>query len=108
MVPLSLLRPRWLALEGREHMGLELDCPRHPDGERVQVWFENPCDGGPPIEVQGSRLWLASGCDEEGSLHEVTLLPGGGASYRPVQLGHWWGWLIEGQLSECRVTGVAW
>lgn len=104
-VPLRVLRPQWLAGAGRERMGLELDCPRHPDGERIQVWFSNPGDQGPPAEVDGMRL-LHVASDEEDGLDGLTLLPFGGAAYRPIRLGHWYGWLIEGELSEARITGV--
>lgn len=102
-MPLRVLRPSWLALPGREHMGVELDCPVHPDGHRVELWFENPCDGGPP--AAGKALcWLASACDFE----DLTVVPMGTAPYRPLVVGHWTGWLIESNLQECRVVGVAW
>lgn len=102
-VPLRVLRPRWLAEgEEREHMGIELDCPRHPDEHRVQLWFENPGDGDAP--KPGATAFLLSCCDFE----ELTLAPSAGAAYRPLHIGHWHGWVVDGELSECRVTGVAW
>lgn len=105
MVPLRLLRPKWLAAEGREHMGLELDCPAHPDGHRVSVWFANPGDGGPPREGERYYAWLAACCDFD----ELTLMPENGEAHQPIRLcDHWRGWVIDGQLGEARILGVGW
>lgn len=102
--PLRALRPRWLALPGREHMGIELDCPRHPDGHRVELWFANPGDTGPAKDASAS-YWVASSCDD---LNTLTLLPWQGAPYLPIRIGHWAGWLVEGELNEARVLGAGW
>jgi hypothetical protein len=104
-IPLRVLRPKWLADPGREQMGIELDCPRHPDAERVQVWFINPGDGGAPAPDDGRQM-LHMASDSEDGLEGLTLLPFGGAAYRPIRVGHWFGWLIEGELNECRVMSV--
>lgn len=104
-VALRYLRPKWLAEPGREHMGLELDCPSHPDApHRLRIWFENPGDGGPPSpSAHPPRLaWLASACDFD----ELTVVPSGTAPYRPLEVGHWSGWLIEGEISEARIVGI--
>lgn len=107
MVPLRVLRPQWLKDPGREDpVGVELDCPRHPDQHRALLYFENPSDGGAPSPraPRGAMCHLASLPDET----ELTLLPLGPAPYQPLSIGHWSGWLIEGHLTECRVVGVTW
>lgn len=102
-VPLRLLRPKWLAEDGRERMGLELDCPRHPDGHRLQVWFANPGDGGLPKAGAGRRLWLANCCD----MKDLTLMPASGEAHEPIRLcEHWRGWIIDGELGEVRIAGA--
>ena len=93
-IPLKALRPKWLADVDREHMGLEMDCPRHPDGHRVQLWFANPGDGGAPRF--GASYWVTSLCE----LEELTLSATDGAGHRAIKIGHWTGWLADGQLFE--------
>lgn len=101
MVPLRLLRPRWLEEQGRPHLGLEIDCPRHPDGHRVRLWFQNPPDGGPAHEAGAGawRVWLLADVDD---IDRVTLLPAAGLGTRPVALGHWEGWIVEGEVTEAQ------
>lgn len=86
-------------------MGLELDCPVHPDGHRITIWFVNPGDGGPPKEGAPHQAWLANCCD----LAELTLMPPNGEAFQPVRIcEHWRGWVIDGELGEARITSVGW
>lgn len=102
------LHPEWLADPGRSRMGLRLDCPRHPWApERAVAWFENPGDGGEP--KSGSHVLVTLLGDEDEDFGSLTLVASGG--YPPdccIQLGHWFGWLADGQLTESLFSGVAW
>lgn len=99
---LERLRPAWVALEGRFRMGLELDCPEHID-HRTRVWFDNPEDGMEP-HAQASATVLEG--EPEGFSH-LTLIPAGDP-HGCVFLGHWYGWVVDGELVPCLITGVAW
>lgn len=101
---LTALAPAWEGEEGRERLGLSCECPRHPWGqERVVAWFQNPEDGGAPHPA-ASVLALTEG---EG-FERLTLLPAAGHPEGCIRLGHWTGWLADGLLTECLISGVAW
>jgi hypothetical protein len=65
--PLVELDPRWLSEgAGRSQMGIEFECPEHTNC-RVQVWFEDPLDGGLAITVTDRRpLYCREGADFPG------------------------------------------
>lgn len=105
-VALAGLAPAWEAVEGRQRMGFSMDCPRHPGCHRVALWFENPEDGGTPRAGVEAQHLVTVLVDE---LELLTVVPAGG--YPPdgcVQIGHWVGWLANGQLTEALISGVAW
>lgn len=103
---LTSLQPAWEAEEGRHRMGISLQCPRHPWEEvRPLLWFDNPGDGGPPMD--GAQV-TALHVEEPEGFESLTLLPSGSAPYDCVRIGHWRGWVADGALTESLITGVAW
>lgn len=90
-------------------MGLEFDCPGHDQKHRVAIWFENPGDGGPPMGLPGQGnaglYWLAVCCD----LDWLTVIPRNGCGGQAIVLrGHWTGWLVDGHLTDFKISGISW
>ncbi len=100
---LASLDPRWLA-RGAHHrygMGVEFQCPAHGD-HYVQLWFYNPCDSYPPLNVldltaddsQPAFVWRIGA-----ALDGLTLMSRCGEQ-RPLSLCAWTGWIIDGEVWE--------
>lgn len=79
------------AIPRREGIGLYFDCPCGCESP-VYVDFENPLDGGPPIDSKNPK-WKREGANFE----ELTLNP----SVRRISHCQWHGWIKKGDVITC-------
>jgi Family of unknown function (DUF6527) len=110
-VKLSDLDPHWWTVPDREGpMGLTFLCP-HCQKVRLGIAFLNPLDGGPPVDMQGKKLWWPSlGRKPEGpevvppgflwnrtgrDFETLTLMPSVDAS----PSSHWHGFVTNGRAT---------
>ena len=95
------LEPKWIGYHGhsdRKGVAIAFKCPcLDPNcawGGQIVVDFENPLDGGPRINWRGQTTgtyWQRTG----DTFENLTLTP----SIHCV--GHWHGWLRNGELVSC-------
>lgn len=86
---LTELTPEWRDIgEGRRGQGVEFQCP-HCNKRRIFVPFENPLDGGKPIQ-SSTNLWKREG----ETFETLTLSPS------INQIGHWHGWIRNGEVTN--------
>jgi hypothetical protein len=87
---LAELRPRWISrIAGRHGMGLTFLCP-HCATEQLEIFFENPADGGPADPEPGPRWTLHEKGRE--SFEGVTV------SWSIRVSGHWHGMIENGEI----------
>jgi hypothetical protein len=100
------LRPEWLTTGGlRYGMGVEFTHPTSSQ-KRVRAWFSNPVDGDKPIRLEflslesGRKLlYTRAGYElRELTLGEPVEVEGGIPSL----------WVVEGEVWERPILGVAW
>lgn len=109
--PISELDPRYLALDGRDRMGVSLSCPRGEEEthkaargiHRVEFWFSRPEDQGPPNHDRAPWLYAHFGNLESPEHFSVYSELG-----RPLEArGCWRGYFVEGVLYDAlRFGGV--
>lgn len=106
-VALKTFSPRWLAFPGRSRMGLSIECPTHRD-HRLAFWFEQPLDGGLPLEpaqmTQDGARMLYRAITVDG-FDGLTVAPPGRDFDALEHPGHWRGWIIDGRVWSSRVDG---
>lgn len=105
--PLTDYRPTWLAIDGRERLGLELDCPGPMHSHRIRIWLANPDQGAPAsaLERDGEPVFWFLGDD----LAELTIMRPHGSAEEPINIpGHFRGWIVDGLVVESFISGIGW
>jgi hypothetical protein len=112
ITPLIKLLPEWLTdgtrPEGhkvvgtRFGMGVRLLCPGHSsENHRINLWFLNPIDGGPPRPAHA--LYYRTGeCFEELTLHAgETVVRRGEVLHEAISVAsHWVGYIHGGYVID--------
>jgi hypothetical protein len=73
-------------------VGLIFDCPCSKCGHHIGIDFNNPLDGGPPLEPRRSR-WQRTGDTLQTLTVSPSILRHGGCG--------WHGWIRDGEVISC-------